>query len=461
MLLRQRVLVDMTDRNLASEMIGEPVSMPVALAPTGLCGMQHADGEILAAQAAEAFGVPFSLSTMSICSIEDVAANTKRPFWFQLYVMRDRGFIENLIGRAKAAGCSALVLTLDLQILGQRHKDLRNGLSAPPKWTPKHAWQLATRPFWCLDMLGTRRHGFGNIVGHAQNVGDLSSLASWTKEQFDPRLSWKDVEWIKEKWGGKLILKGILDPEDARQSLDSGADAIIVSNHGGRQLDGARSSISALPGDRRRGRRPDRGAHRRRHPLRPGRAQGRRARGQGRLDRPPLTSTASAPAARQASPARSRSSARSSTSPWPSAASATSARSTPTSSTPPKSPRACPLRPLSCGASLPAGGRAARPGSRMDAPMLIEISRRGVIGAGAALLASTALPRLAGAAGPKRLVVAADCEPRNLNPAIVASNGVFFVASKVVEPLAEASFEGKDGLGAAPRHLAGKARPTA
>ncbi len=248
LLLRQRVLVDMTDRNLGSEMIGEPVSMPVALAPTGLCGMQHADGEILAAQAAEAFGVPFCLSTMSICSIEDVAANTKRPFWFQLYVMRDRGFIENLIGRAKAAGCSALVLTLDLQILGQRHKDLRNGLSAPPKWTPKHAWQLATRPFWCLDMLGTRRHGFGNIVGHAQNVGDLSSLASWTKEQFDPRLSWKDVEWIKEKWGGKLILKGILDPEDARQSLSSGADAIIVSNHGGRQLDGARSSISALPG---------------------------------------------------------------------------------------------------------------------------------------------------------------------------------------------------------------------
>ncbi|HET9068829.1 MAG TPA: alpha-hydroxy acid oxidase, partial [Amaricoccus sp.] len=172
-LLRQRVLVDMTDRNLASEMVGEPVSMPVALAPTGLCGMQHADGEILAAQAAEEFGVPFCLSTMSIASIEDVAANTKRPFWFQLYVMRDRGFIENLIDRAKAAGCSALVLTLDLQILGQRHKDLRNGLSAPPKWTPKHAWQLATRPFWCLGMAGTKRHSFGNIVGHAQNVGDL------------------------------------------------------------------------------------------------------------------------------------------------------------------------------------------------------------------------------------------------------------------------------------------------
>ncbi len=246
-LLRQRVLVDMTDRNLASEMVGEPVSMPVALAPTGFCGMQHADGEILAAQAAEAAGVPFCLSTMSICSIEDVAANTTKPFWFQLYVMRDRGFIENLIDRAKAANCSALVLTLDLQILGQRHKDLRNGLSAPPKWTPKHVWQLATRPFWCLGMAGTKRHSFGNIVGHASNVGDLSSLASWTKEQFDPRLSWDDVAWIKEKWGGKLILKGILDPEDAKMAAGTGADAIIVSNHGGRQLDGARSSISAVP----------------------------------------------------------------------------------------------------------------------------------------------------------------------------------------------------------------------
>lgn len=247
-LLRQRVLVDMTNRNLATEMVGEPVSMPVALAPTGLCGMQHADGELLAAQAAEAAGVPFCLSTMSIASIEDVAGATTKPFWFQLYVMRDRTFIENLIDRAKAAGCSALVLTLDLQILGQRHKDLRNGLSAPPKWTPKHAWQLATRPAWCLGMLGTKRRGFGNIVGHAKNVGDLSSLSSWTKEQFDPRLSWADVGWIKERWGGKLILKGVLDPEDARLALESGADAIIVSNHGGRQLDGARSSISALPG---------------------------------------------------------------------------------------------------------------------------------------------------------------------------------------------------------------------
>jgi L-lactate dehydrogenase (cytochrome) len=246
-LLRQRVLVDMTDRTLASEMIGEPVSMPVAIAPTGLTGMQHADGEILAAQAAEAFGIPFTLSTMSICSIEDIAANTTKPFWFQLYVMRDRAFIESLIGRARAAGCSALVLTLDLQILGQRHKDLRNGLSAPPKFTPKHVWQMATRPFWCLGMARTKRRTFGNIVGHAQNVGDLSSLSSWTAEQFDPRLSWEDVKWIKELWGGKLILKGILDPEDAKMAVGSGADAIIVSNHGGRQLDGARSSIAALP----------------------------------------------------------------------------------------------------------------------------------------------------------------------------------------------------------------------
>jgi L-lactate dehydrogenase (cytochrome) len=244
---RQRVLVDMTDRSLASTMVGQSVAMPVALAPTGLTGMQHADGEILAAQAAEAFGVPFTLSTMSICSIEDVAAATTQPFWFQLYVMRDRGFVASLIDRAKAAHCSALVLTLDLQILGQRHKDLRNGLSAPPKFTPKHIWQMATRPRWCVEMLRTRNRTFGNIVGHAQNVGDLSSLSSWTAEQFDPRLSWKDVEWIKEKWGGKLILKGILDPEDARMAADTGPDAIVVSNHGGRQLDGAPSSISVLP----------------------------------------------------------------------------------------------------------------------------------------------------------------------------------------------------------------------
>ena len=245
--LRQRVLVDMTNRSLASEMIGEQVSMPVALAPTGMTGMQHADGEMIAAQVAEEFGIPFTLSTMSICSIEDVRSVTSKPFWFQLYVMRDKDFVHNLIDRAKAAGCSALVLTLDLQILGQRHKDLRNGLSAPPRFTPKHIWQMATRPFWCLDMLGTKRRSFGNIVGHAKGVTDLSSLASWTAEQFDPKLSWKDIEWIRERWGGKLILKGILDDEDARLSLDSGADAIIVSNHGGRQLDGAASAISMLP----------------------------------------------------------------------------------------------------------------------------------------------------------------------------------------------------------------------
>ncbi|KEQ05858.1 alpha-hydroxy acid oxidase [Pseudorhizobium pelagicum] len=244
--LRQRVLVDMTNRSLATTMVGQEASMPVALAPTGLCGMQHPDGEMLAAKAAEEFGVPFTLSTMSICSIEDVASVTSKPFWFQLYVMKDREFVANLIDRAKAAKCSALVLTLDLQILGQRHKDLRNGLSAPPKWTIHHGIQLATKPFWCMDMLRTRRRGFGNIVGHAKNVSDLSSLSSWTAEQFDPQLSWKDVAWIKERWGGKLILKGILDEEDARSAAETGADAIIVSNHGGRQLDGAMSSISML-----------------------------------------------------------------------------------------------------------------------------------------------------------------------------------------------------------------------
>ncbi|MDF1601108.1 alpha-hydroxy acid oxidase [Mesorhizobium sp. YIM 152430] len=244
--LRQRVLVDMTNRSLESTMIGEKVAMPVALAPTGLTGMQHADGEILAAQAAEEAGVPFTLSTMSICSIEDVAEATSRPFWFQLYVMRDRDFVFNLIDRAKAAGCSALVLTADLQILGQRHKDLRNGLSTPPKFTPKHVWQVATRPQWALQMLGTKRRTFRNIAGHAKGADDLSSLAKWTHEQFDPRLSWDDVAWIKDRWGGKLIIKGILDPEDAEMATRTGADAIIVSNHGGRQLDGAPSSISVL-----------------------------------------------------------------------------------------------------------------------------------------------------------------------------------------------------------------------
>ncbi len=245
--LRQRIAVDMTNRSLKSTMVGQDVAMPVALAPTGLTGMQHADGEILAAQAAEEFGVPFTLSTMSICSLEAVAEKTKKPFWFQLYMMKDRDFIANLIERAKAVGCSALVLTLDLQILGQRHKDLRNGLSAPPKFTPKHIYQMATRPLWCLGMLRTKNHSFGNIVGHAKGVSDLSSLSSWTAEQFDPQLNWNDVEWIRNLWGGPLILKGILDIEDARMAARTGADAIIVSNHGGRQLDGAPSSIEVLP----------------------------------------------------------------------------------------------------------------------------------------------------------------------------------------------------------------------
>lgn len=247
LMLRQRVAVDMTNRTLASQMVGQDVSMPVAIAPTGLAGMQYADGEMLAAQACEEAGVPYTLSTMSICSIEDVASVTSKPFWFQLYVMKDRGFIDSLIQRAKDAGCSALVLTFDLQILGQRHKDLKNGLSAPPKFTPKHIWQVATRPGWCMKMATTRRHGFRNIVGHVTGVEDLSSLSSWTASQFDPRLSWDDIEWIKERWGGPLILKGILDKEDAIKAANSGADALIVSNHGGRQLDGARSSIQALP----------------------------------------------------------------------------------------------------------------------------------------------------------------------------------------------------------------------
>jgi L-lactate dehydrogenase (cytochrome) len=245
-LLRQRVAVDIEKRSLATTMIGEPVAMPVALAPTGLTGMQHADGEILAARAAEKFGVPFTLSTMSICSIEDVAAATTRPFWFQLYVMRDRAFIERLIERARAARCSALMLTLDLQVLGQRHKDIKNGLSAPPKPTLANLINLATKPRWCLAMLGTRRRQFGNIVGHVKGVEDMSSLSAWTAQQFDPRLSWKDVEWVKKRWGGKLILKGILDVEDARLAVQTGADALVVSNHGGRQLDGAPAAIDAL-----------------------------------------------------------------------------------------------------------------------------------------------------------------------------------------------------------------------
>ena len=246
--LRQRVAVNMEGRSTASTMVGQPVAMPVAIAPTGLTGMQHADGEILAARAAKKFGIPFTLSTMSICSIEDVAKGTDgHPFWFQLYVMRDRDFIERLIDRAKAAGCSALVLTLDLQILGQRHKDLKNGLSAPPKPTLSTILNLMTKPRWCLGMLGTPRRQFGNIVGHVKGVENMGSLSEWTAKQFDPRLNWGDVEWIKKRWGGKLILKGIQDVEDARLAVQSGADALIVSNHGGRQLDGADSSIQALP----------------------------------------------------------------------------------------------------------------------------------------------------------------------------------------------------------------------
>ncbi len=246
--LRQRILIDMENRSTDSTMIDQPVSMPVAIAPTGLTGMQHADGEILAARAAKAFGVPFSLSTMSICSIEDVAQETGgHPFWFQLYVMKDRDFIERLIDRAKAAHCSALILTLDLQILGQRHKDIRNGLSAPPKLTVANMINIASKPRWALGMLGTKRRQFGNIVGHVKGVTDMSKLSEWTASQFDPKLNWGDVQWIKKLWGGKLILKGIMDVEDARLAADSGADAIIVSNHGGRQLDGADSSINALP----------------------------------------------------------------------------------------------------------------------------------------------------------------------------------------------------------------------
>lgn len=245
--LRQKVLVDMEARSLATQMIGHDVAMPLAIAPTGFTGMQHADGEILAARAAEKFGVPFTLSTMSICSIEDVAENTSAPFWFQLYVMRDREFMADLIRRAQEAKCSALMLTADLQVLGQRHKDIKNGLSAPPKPTLKNWLNLATKPEWCLKMLNTERRTFRNIVGHAKNVGDLSSLSSWTSEQFDPRLSWDDVARIKDLWGGKLIIKGIMEAEDAEKAVKSGADALVVSNHGGRQLDGAPSTIKVLP----------------------------------------------------------------------------------------------------------------------------------------------------------------------------------------------------------------------
>ena len=245
--LRQRVAIDVSHRDTTMEMLGETVTMPVALAPTGLTGMLHADGEILAAKAAADFGVPFTLSTMSICSIEDVAANSAAPFWFQLYVMRDRDFIRRLVERARAANCSALMITLDLQIMGQRHKDVRNGLSAPPKLTLRNLINLMQKPAWCLGMLGTKRRHFGNIVGHVEGVRDMSSLADWTVSQFDASLSWEDVREIRKQWGGKVIIKGILDAEDARAAVNVGADTIVVSNHGGRQLDGALSAIKALP----------------------------------------------------------------------------------------------------------------------------------------------------------------------------------------------------------------------
>ena len=245
--LRQRVAVDMSGRSTASQMIGQDVAMPVALAPVGLTGMQHADGEIKAARAAEKFGVPFTLSTMSINSIEDVAAKTEKPFWFQLYTMKDEDYVSRLIQRAKDAGCSALVITLDLQILGQRHKDLKNGLSAPPKLTLKTMANLATKWSWGIEMLSAQRRDFGNIVGHVEGISDTSSLGAWTAEQFDPSLDWGKVEKLMEQWGGKVILKGILDAEDAKMAAKLGADAIVVSNHGGRQLDGALSSIRVLP----------------------------------------------------------------------------------------------------------------------------------------------------------------------------------------------------------------------
>jgi len=245
--LRQRVAVNIEHRTLATQMAGVPVSMPLALAPVGLTGMQWADGEILAARAAERAGVPFILSTMSICSIEDVARHTSSPFWFQLYVMRDRDFIGRLIDRARAAACSALVATLDLQILGQRHKDIKNGLTTPPRPTLKNLLNMATKPSWCAAMLGTSRRGFGNIVGHAEGVENLTSLGQWSAEQLDPTLNWDDVQWIRERWGGRLILKGILCAEDALLAAETGADAIVVSNHGGRQLDGAPSALEVLP----------------------------------------------------------------------------------------------------------------------------------------------------------------------------------------------------------------------
>jgi len=246
--LRQRVAIPFGERSLRTRMVGQDVAMPVALAPTGLTGMQHADGEMLAARAAKAFGVPFALSTMSICSMEDVSrAVGGHPFWFQLYVMKDRGFVESLIDRAKALGCSALMVTLDAQIVGQRHQDIRNGLSAPPRLSVANIVNMMTRPRWALGLLRTKRRSFGNIVGHAKGVHNIDGMSEWAARQYNADLNWGDIEWIKRRWGGTLILKGILDPEDARLAVASGADALVVSNHGGRQLDGAESAIRALP----------------------------------------------------------------------------------------------------------------------------------------------------------------------------------------------------------------------
>jgi L-lactate dehydrogenase (cytochrome) len=245
--LRQRILIDVSQRSTATTILGEPASLPLALAPVGLCGMIRGDGEILACRAAQAAGIPFTLSTMSICSIEDVAAAVDKPFWFQLYVMKDRGFIRALIERAAAAKCSALVLTVDLQILGQRHRDIRNGMTVPPKWTLSNILDMASKPGWLMSVARGKRRTFGNLAGHIRGMEDVISLSHWTAGQFDATLNWKDVEWIASLWPGKLILKGILDAEDARSAAKSGAAALVVSNHGGRQLDGAPSSISALP----------------------------------------------------------------------------------------------------------------------------------------------------------------------------------------------------------------------
>ena len=244
---RQRVAVDISNRTTKKSLLGVEYKMPVALAPVGSLGMQRADGEILAAQAAEGFGVPFTLSTMSICSIEEVARNTSKPFWFQLYVMRDHDFAKRLVERAKAAQCSALVLTLDLQILGQRHADIRNGLSIPLKIKLSNLLDLLSKPSWCYQMAKTKNRTFGNVMGHVKDITNLNSLTKWVQDQFDTRLNWDDVKRIKDWWGGKLIIKGIMDPDDAKMAQKCGADALVVSNHGGRQLDGVNSSISMLP----------------------------------------------------------------------------------------------------------------------------------------------------------------------------------------------------------------------